>query len=65
MLPNAKLWFKKIPLKEISNVTGVAYHREFSHSYLARLHITALLDPAMKRVGTSVSLHLVGGQVPT
>jgi len=48
MLPNPTLWLTTIPLKEISNVTGVVTHRILSVQYLARNHTPALLDLAMK-----------------
>ena len=47
MLPNATLWLT-IPLKEISNVTGVVSHRILSVKYLARNHTPTLLDLAIK-----------------
>lgn len=38
MLPNAKFWLKRITLQEISNVTGVVYHRILSLISCQKLH---------------------------
>lgn len=55
MLPNANLWLKKIPLIEISNVSGVVYHRTLS-LIPCQEPITTLLDLAMKELEDSLPI---------
>lgn len=62
MLTKTKLQLEKNPLKEISNVTGISYHRYLTLIFLQKeKQILILMDIAMKNLKYNLSVVSVAG----